>query len=35
MLRGLGNTNREPTYEIFGPPIEEGQDVRDKLDSSH
>ena len=29
MLMGLGNTDREPTYEIFGPPIEEGQDVKE------
>ena len=35
MLMGLGNIDREPTYEIFGPPIEEGQDVRDRLDSCH
>ena len=35
MLKGLESADREPTYEIFGPPIEEGQDVRDRLDSSH
>ena len=35
MLKGLGNTDREFTYEIFGLTIDNGQAVRDKLESSH
>ena len=31
MLGGLGNTDREPTYEIVGAALEEGQDNEIRL----
>ena len=35
MLRALGNANREFTNAILKPTIEEGQNVKDRLEPSH
>ena len=35
MLGGLGNIDREPTYEIFEFAFKEGQDVKNRLGPNH
>ena len=35
MLGGLGNTDREPTYEIVRAAFEEGQDNEIRLGPRH
>ena len=34
MLGGLGNADRDFTYAILGPALDEGQSVENRLDSS-
>ena len=34
MIGGLGNTDKDLAYEIFGPILDEGQNVENRLDST-